>query len=213
MKEGPQTDLKALHDHLNEQPSSTPWFFNTITALLRALSREYRHLNIGYAKDGRLLAWACRNLLEINLCTEYSLRSEANAKAFAEDQVIDALDIFIAFKKWLVASDPNSATPILDATLETMEQAKAKLGVTRTTYLGPQDMARALNRLDEYKHFNKISSKLIHPTALSLLTVQVDSELHVLKPYLYRTGTWYFTTAYKFVRDHVEKRGTAPPVP
>jgi hypothetical protein len=50
-------------------PSSTPWFFNTITALLRALGREYHYLNIGYAKDGRLLAWAGRNLMEINLYT------------------------------------------------------------------------------------------------------------------------------------------------
>jgi len=205
--------LKALHDYLNEQPSSTPWFFNTITALLRALGREYRYLNIGYAKDGRLLAWACRNLLEINLYTEYSLRSEANAKAFAEDQIIDALDIFSAFKKWLMAGGQNTTTLMLDATIAMMEQARAESGVTRTKYLRFQDIATALNRFDEYQHFNKISSKLIHATSLSLLTVQEDSELRMLKPYLYRTGTWYFTTAYKSVRDHVDKRGTAPPVP
>jgi hypothetical protein len=46
MKEAAEADLKALHNHLNEQPSSTPWFFNTITALFRALGREYRYLNI-----------------------------------------------------------------------------------------------------------------------------------------------------------------------
>ena len=32
----------------------------------------------------------------------------------------------------------------------------------------------------------------------------------MLKPYLYRTGTFYFTAAYKFVRNHVEKLGAAP---
>jgi hypothetical protein len=211
MKEGAQADLKALHDYLNEQQSTTPWFFNTITALLRALGREYRYLNLGYAKDGRLLAWACRNLLEINLYTEYSLRSAANAKAFADDQIIDALDIFGAFKKWLMAGEPNATTPILDATLATMEEAKTQLGVTRTKYLRTEDIAKALDRLDEYKHFNKVSSKLIHPTAYSILAVQADSEQLMLKPYLYRTGTFYFTAAYKFVRNHVEKLGTAPP--
>jgi len=211
MKEGAQADLKALHDHLNEQPSDTPWFFNTITALLRALGREYRYLDIGFAKDGRLLAWACRNLLEINLYTEYSLRSEANAKAFADDQIIDALDIFSAFKKWIMAGDPNATTPLLDITLATMQQAKTQLGVTRTKYLRTEDIAVALDRLDEYKHFNKVSSKLIHPTAYSLLAVQEESEQLMLKPYLYRTGTFYFAGAFKFVRNHVEKFGTAPP--
>jgi hypothetical protein len=213
MKEGAHADLKALHDYLNEQPSTTPWFFNTITALLRALSREYRYLNIGYAKDGRLLAWACRNLLEINLYTEYSLRSQANAKAFADDQIIDALDIFGAFKEWLMVGDPNTRTPILDATLATMLQAKTQLGVTRTKYLRTADIAKALDRLDEYKHFNKVSSKLIHPTAYSLLAVQEESEQLMLKPYLYRTGTFHFMAAYKFIRDHVETLGTAPPSP
>ncbi|MGA2883379.1 MAG: hypothetical protein ABSG13_30915 [Bryobacteraceae bacterium] len=211
MKEGAQADLKALHDYLNEQPTSTPWFFNTITVLLRALRREYHYLNIGYTKDGRLLAWACRNLLEIHLFTEYSLRSEAHARAFTDDQIVDALDIFSAFKTWIMSGDPNGTTPILDTTLVEMKQAKAQLGVTRTRYLRTEDIASELKRHDEYKHFNKVTSKLIHPTAYSLLSVQIDSEQLMLKPYLYRTGTWYFTSAFKLIKNHVEKFGTAPP--
>jgi hypothetical protein len=213
MREGAQADLKALHDYLNEQPSRTPWFFNTITALLRGLGREYRYLNIGYAKDGRLLAWACRNLLEIDLYTEYSLRSEANASAFADDQILDALDIFSAFKKWLMVGDPNGTTPTLDATIASIDHVRAQLGVTRSKYLKTEDIAKSLNRLEEYKHFNKVSSKLIHPTAYSILAAQQESAQLLLKPYLYRAGTFYLTTAYKFVRNHVEKLGTAPPSP
>jgi hypothetical protein len=95
------------------------------------------------------------------------LRSEANARAFADDQIIDALDIFSAFKKWLVVGDPNATTPILDATLAAMEQAKTQLGVTRNKYVRTEDIAKALHRIEEYKHFNKVSSKLIHPTAYS----------------------------------------------
>jgi hypothetical protein len=92
-----------------------------------------------------------------------------------------------------------------------MEKAKTTLGVTRTKYLRTEGLVKALNRLDEYKHFNKVSSKLIHPTAYSLLAVQVESAQLMLQPYLYRTAAFYFSTAYKSVRDHVEKLGTAPP--
>ena len=211
LKEGAEADLKALHDYLNEQDASTPWFFNLITTLLRALGKEYRYLNIGYAKDGRLVAWACRNLLEINLFTEFVLRSEDKAKAFVEDQVLDAIDVISAFKKWLIAGEPRTATPMIDAAIETMMQTKTERGITRTKYLKSGDIADELGRLDEYKHFHKVSSKLIHPTAYSLLAVQDESQLLLLKPYLYRTGTFYFTTAYKLIRSHVEKHGTAPP--
>jgi hypothetical protein len=41
--------------------------------------------------------------------------------------IIDAHDIFRAFKKWLMAGDPNEATPLLDAALTTLEQAKSQL--------------------------------------------------------------------------------------
>jgi hypothetical protein len=112
-----------------------------------------------------------------------------------------------------MAGDANTTTPILDATLVDMEEAKAKLGVKRTKYLKTFDIAEELKRLDEYKHVNKVTSKLVHPTAYSLLAAQVDSPQLMLKPYLYRTGTWYFTAAYKLIRNHVEKLGTAPPSP
>ena len=211
MKDGAQADLKALHDYLNGEPTNTPWFFNTITALLRAIGREYHHLNIGYEKTGRVLSWAARNLMEIDIFTEYVLKSKDNAKRFSEDQFIDALDIFSSFKAWIIGGEPNSTTPLLDLTIAEMERVKSQQGITRTKYLRTEDIAKSLNRLDEYKHFNKVASKLIHPTAWSLFAVQEESELLMLKPYLYRTGTFHFTATYSAIREHVQTRGTEPP--
>jgi hypothetical protein len=211
MRDGAQADLKALHEYLNGEPANTPWFFNSITALLRAAGREYHYLNIGYQKTGRVLSWAARNLLEIDIFTEYTLKSEENAKRFSEDQIIDALDIFNSFKAWIASGEPNVATPLLDLTIADIEHTKAQQGITRTKYLRTEDIADSLNRLHEYKHFSKVASKLIHPTAWSLFAVQEESELLMLKPYLYRAGTFHFMATYKAIRNHVQALGTEPP--
>jgi hypothetical protein len=65
-------ETKELYEWLHEQPTNTVWFHNMLEALLQSLYREYRHLNIGYKKEARLLAWAGRNLLELHI---YSVRA------------------------------------------------------------------------------------------------------------------------------------------
>lgn len=212
MREGAQNDLKRLYEYVGGLPTDTIWFLNLITHILRSLSREYNNLNVGYSKDGRLLAWACRNLLEISICTEWALKSSINARAIADDQIIDVLEILESFKEWLAAGDSCGTTPVLDQTIKMMKEAKAQAGVTSAKYIRTEDMARSLNRRDEYRHLSKVSSKLVHPTAYSLFGVNGESEL-LMKPYLYRAGTFNFASAFKAIRNHIEQFGSVPPCP
>lgn len=190
----------------------TIWFVNVLTALLLGLIREYEQLNIGYKQSARLLAWACRNLMEISVYTEYALMSEKNAHELIDDVVLDSLDIFDSFKKWFTALEPGLQTPDLDTALGLFREAKEDLGVARNKYRSTLDLARILKREADYGHANKICSKLIHPTALSLLSGDIDQSDRddVMRPYLYWAGAKYFAESLTHIRQHVGKHGTKP---
>ncbi len=76
---------------LQVEPTQTIWFQNMLMCLLTALLREYRSLTVGFKKSTPLLAWACRNMLELNIYTKYVLLNGSNAKDFADDMWIDAI--------------------------------------------------------------------------------------------------------------------------
>jgi len=96
-------DFELIRAFLVELHQKTPeemWFANLLTALLNSTLREYRHLKIGLEKYTGLLAWACRNLLELYIFAQYVLISEENARRFVGDRLIDGLDIFESFRAW-----------------------------------------------------------------------------------------------------------------
>jgi len=190
----------------------TIWFVNVLTGLLLGLIIEYKQLNVGYQESARLLAWACRNLMEISVYTEYALKSEKNARELVDDMFLDSLDIFDSFKKWFAALAPDLQTPDLDTALGLFQGAKEDLGVARNKYRSTLDVARILEREADYKHANKVSSKLIHPTALSLLSGDIDQSERddVMRPYLYWAGAKYFAESLTLIRLYVGKHGTRP---
>ena len=99
---------------LEEEPTRAVWFRNVLVCPISALLREYRNLVIGYKKSTPLLAWACRNMLELNIYTKYALISGSNARDFVDDRWIDAIEIFEAFRKWARFHDPTTSTPRID---------------------------------------------------------------------------------------------------
>jgi hypothetical protein len=94
---------------LQDQDTRTLWFRNLLICILNTTLREYQHLKIGYRKSTGFLAWACRNLLELDIYAQYALLSKANAKRFVDDRIIDADDIFESFKTWWQPSSRDGA--------------------------------------------------------------------------------------------------------
>ena len=69
-------------------------FFHIVTALCAAVAKYYEPLRHSYDRqDLTMMAWSCRNLLEVAIYTSYVLKSNANADAFASDRLIDAEEI------------------------------------------------------------------------------------------------------------------------
>ena len=49
--------------------------------LLNAILNEYQHLRLGFEKDIALAAWACRNLLELDVYIQYILTVRLQCQA------------------------------------------------------------------------------------------------------------------------------------
>src|SRR5579862_4840751 len=100
VSEGVLNEARDFHDWMlgQHEDQDTIWFVNVLTALLRGLIVECEQLNLGYKQSARLMAWACRNLMEISIYTEYALKSEENAHELIEDMLMDTLEVFTSFK-------------------------------------------------------------------------------------------------------------------
>lgn len=195
---------------LQDKPTQTIWFRNTLICLLNALLREYRSLTVGFEKSTPLLAWACRNMLELNIFTKYVLLKGSYAKDFADDMLIDAIDIFSSFREWVRFHDPAGEMPELEQTIENFETQKAAQGVTRKKYLRVGGMAAAVNFSDEYKHINRVTSKLVHPTAFSVLGKADEGELGRLKTIFFNAGVRYAVEAFNEIVDYIAKNDIEP---
>jgi hypothetical protein len=205
-------EARGFHDWMLQQHTDgdTIWFENVVTALLRGLVIEYEQLNTGYRESIRSMAWACRNLMEISIYTEYALRSEENAHELIDDMLMDVLDIFTSFKKWFTALDPTLPTPELNAELKTFQETKIDVGINRKRYRTTRELARILNREPDYDHASKVCSKLIHPTAWSLLSLDLGKEDVLMRPYIYEAGSKYFAESFLLIRKHAAQYGTKP---
>lgn len=137
------------------------------------------------------------------------MRSEENAHELIDDMLMDSHDVFVSFKKWFAALEPALSTPELDTALKSFEDAKTGFGINRRRYRTTRELAQILGRVADYDHANKISSKLIHPTAWSLLSVDLEADA-LMRPYLYHAGSRYFSDSFLLIRQHVAEHGTKP---
>jgi hypothetical protein len=206
------SEARGFHDRILRQhtDNDTIWFVNVVTALLRGLILECEQLNAGYEKSVRTMAWACRNLMEISVYTEYGLRSEENARELLDDMLMDELEILSSFKKWFTALEPALPTPELDAVVKTFQDMKTDVGIKRKSHRTTRELARILNREPDYEHANKVSSKLIHPTAWSLLSQDLEKDDVLMRPYICQAGWKYFAESFLLIRKHVAHYGTKP---
>jgi hypothetical protein len=203
-------EVKKWGSELMDKPTATPYFYNMVIRLVHSMLKQQHYLTIGFQKSPLLLAWACRNLLELDVITRYCLMSPENGKDFADDRWIDGIEIFKSFKEWMGVTDPGVQTPELDQTIANFEAEKVRQGLTRKTFLVVSHLARAAGMEDEYRHMNKVTSKLVHPTAFSVLAFADEGELRELRPIMFNAGNRYAVDVYREIKAHVDKSGMDP---
>lgn len=166
-------------------------FYHIMSVLTDSARCNYQCLRRAHRCDDQIMmAWACRNLLEITIFSKYVLLSEQNASEFAVDRLIDAVEIGIALKKLqdlinreiaadggTLAGQPMRESPIgADQIIDKYTKLLDMEQVSRRRPLKMIELARKVGLGDAYDGMNKLCSKLVHPTAWSLFTAEVGSE-------------------------------------
>jgi hypothetical protein len=144
-----------IDEYLNS-PGDDNLVSNVSSTLLISTANEYQRLRLGYEKDIALEAWACRNLLELDVYVRYILISESNAKRVMGHITIDGIEIFQSIKEWVNHYEPGSKTPELDETLRHTYERKASEGLADTKFLDTRQLAEEVGMTADYKYIAKV---------------------------------------------------------
>lgn len=207
--------LKAFGNSLkpgDAQDAKDNWFFQIIFELIDTTLTNYDYLKIGYSSNNdHLLAWACRNLLELTVFAKYVLVSEDNARRFAQDRLIDGCDIIRSLKALELYLKQGSDSAPLDDALTRMQAQMDSEGVTAKRYLSSSVLAGDVGMKEEYDCMNRVCSKLVHPTAWSILAVNKgENAFSQARPLLFTMGAGYGCDLFAAIRDHNAVYGIKP---
>jgi hypothetical protein len=204
--------LLALGNSLKPVDDANYHFFEIVRDLVDATIKNFNELRRGYVTGNlNLIAWASRNLLELSIFTKYVLNSGENARRFADDRLVDGCELLIALRDLEHYHDPNTPTPGLDDALRRMEAQKAAENVTARRHLETSALAKEVGMEQEFRSMNRVSSKLVHPTAWSMLAENAGrSSFPEAKPLLFATGIGYISQIYLDVEAHNKAHGMLP---
>jgi hypothetical protein len=204
--------ILALGDSLRPVDIENGYFCQIVTELLDASLTNYRQLRQGYVDNNYpLLAWACRNLLELTIFLKYVLLSEANARRFGDDRLIDGVEIFTALKELELHYDPTTTTVPLDDAISQMRSRMATENVTESGHLAVGRLADQVGMGQEFRTMNRVSSKLVHPTAWSILAVNSETNSFPdAKEILFLSGVGYMAQKLIAAREHNNTHGMRP---
>jgi hypothetical protein len=204
--------LLAVGNSLKPIDDANYYFFEIVRELVDAAVKNFNELRRGYVTANlNLIAWASRNLLELTVFTKYVLKSGANARRFGDDRLIDGCELIVSLRDMEHFYDPSAPTPGLDDALKRMEDQKAAENVTATRHLETSVLARKVGMEQEFRSMNRVSSKLVHPTAWSTLAENAGrSSYPEANDLLFATGIAYISQIYMEVRDFNRARGMLP---
>ena len=188
------------------------WFYHLIIDLMKASLLAYERLASYYVRhEYHLLSGACRNLLELAIITKYVLLSEADARKFCEDRLIDGVELLTALKKLELYYDPQCETSNLDLALKNFEDQMAAENVAMRKHLDLKDLAAKVGMTDEYLSINRVCSKLVHGCAWSVMAVNEEINSFPDGRDLYMgTGIMFLSMVHIAIREHEAAHGIRP---
>jgi hypothetical protein len=194
---------------LSPTDEETGSFYHIFSALSDATKTNYIILRKAFEDDEQtLMAWSCRNLLELAIFTKFALSSRANADEFAADRLIDGLQIGTSLKKLELYLNPQQVGSALDAVINQFKKQMSDKGITRTKFHSVKELAKQVGMLDEYETINKVCSKFVHPSAWSLFTADIGSvRFPEARELFYASGALFFATVIDEIAPHIRRYG------
>jgi hypothetical protein len=132
----------AFTRSLSPTDEETGRFYHIVSALGGAAKTNYVTLRGAFEDDEQtIMAWSCRNLLEIAIFATFALASKRNADEFAADRLIDGLQISNSLKKLDLHLNPEMKKSALDASIEEFKKQMSDEGINRTRYRDARELA------------------------------------------------------------------------
>ena len=128
-------------------------------------------LQLAYQNDRvSPVAQAMRNLMEIYIWTQYTRKSNENAKKFYQDAARDVRDTMETLQK-VYTRENNTPEKRLVALLDEMKSEFAKFNVEdyEEAFTRVSDAAKEIGKDHAHGPIYKVASKFAHPTALLLI--------------------------------------------
>lgn len=150
-------------------------------------------------------------MLELVVFTKYVLASEANARRFAQDRLIDGCDIITSLRALELHINPESDTSLLDNALKRMRAQMTLECVTAEKFLNTGSIASIVGMKKDFDCMNRVCSKLVHPTAWSVLAVNKgENAFTQARRILFQAGAMYGCDLYASIQDHHTSQGMKP---
>ena len=194
----------AVRDYAGDVRSASigePWYGELLARFLECAADHYRHMKLGLRHSTALLAWASRNLLELNIYAQYVLQSDANARRFAMNRVVDGIDTFESFKTWLARNDASLVPAEVDASLETLAELRAREDDVPPRLYSLKYLSAEVGLADEFANMTKICAKLSQPGVFAIAAG--ENEVVVFQAALFRAGAGYGMEIYQAVKNRL----------
>jgi hypothetical protein len=194
---------------LSPTDEETGRFYHIVSALSDGAKSNYIALRGAFDRDQQvLMAWSCRNLLELAIFTKFVIGSKKNADEFAEDRLIDGLQIGKSLKDLEAHLNPGLATSEFDVVIEKFATQMKAEGITRSRFHTVKELAGRVGMEEQYNTMNKVCSKFVHPTAWSLLTADTGTaRFPDARDIFFVCGAEYFATVFAEIAPHIRRWG------
>ena len=187
-------------------------FFEVVRELVDASLTNYQELRRGFMEPNYLLlAWACRNLLELTIFLRFVLLSAENARRFGDDRLVDGSELICALRDLELHYDPKASTVALDHVLNQMQTQMNAENVTANKHLEVRKLAEMVGLKQDYASVNRVCSKLVHPTSWSVLAMNKGTNSFPgARELLFLYGVGYLAQITIATREHDSKQGMRP---
>ena len=204
--------LLKIGNALKPVDDANYFFFEVVRELVDASLSNYQELRRGFLEfNNPLLAWACRNLLELTIFLKFVLLSGENARRFADDRLVDGVELITALRDLELHYDSNASTAVLDDALNRMQAQMTAESVTASKHLEVRRLAEDARLKEDYACVNRICSKLVHPTSWSVLAMNKGTDSFPdARDLLYLYGVGYLGQITIETREHNSKQGMRP---
>ncbi len=190
--------------------TNEPWHVKLLASLCFQVFSEYAAVKHAYENpqryDAALLAWRSRNLLELAVWSDYTIKARDNARRLYEDAGRDVNQLYDLFLEW---GTGRMAADWLDP-FETAKKdlsERARLLDNIESLDGRYKQVRdAANEIGFGRHFTvcyRMLSKFAHPTAMQILAVPDDERTAKQRDVFFSYACLFFAEAFRILEAKV----------